>query len=314
MLGETRRHFQEAIEGLEAGFALFDSHQRLLLSNTKFRVLYDLDSDIDSKNLSLELFLQNNYDNHIYFPSRRKGERSVVEDPEGLRHWLSLRLHQYTKSKSHIERFQDGRWIEVSNTTTAGGDIVSLHKDVTSDKNAEQRLEFLAWHDPLTGAVNRTLFEAKLKAIFSTYPRNERQFAVLYLDLDEFKQVNDRWGHDFGDALLKMAAQRLQQVLREGDTVARIGGDEFAILLPSFDAAEDVEEVAQRIIRSFSKDFTYEELDISIGVSIGIVICPDSATDLSTCLRYADLAMYKAKRGGKSQYRFFKEADVISEA
>ena len=311
-LSETRKYFELAIEGLETGFALFDSHQKLLLSNTKFRALYELDADIDSSKMSLKSFLHSNYENRIYGPLRRKGEHDEAVDTESLRHWLDLRLHQYTRSKSYVERFQDGRWIEVSNNATVDGGIVTLHKDITSHKNAEQHLEYLAWHDPLTGLVNRSLFEAKLKAIFSTYPNNQRQFAVLYLDLDEFKQVNDRWGHDFGDALLKVTAQHLQQVLREGDTVARIGGDEFAILLPNFDSPNDVEEVAQRIIKIFSKGFTYEGRSLSIGVSIGIVICPDSAEDLAACLRYADLAMYKAKRNGKSQYRFFKESDVMN--
>ncbi len=301
---QMKQYLEASLDSLDAGFVLFDAQQNLVFTNTIFSTLYPVSMASSAELVSLQDLLKLNYLNYIYSTERRKGR---APDSEIYERWLNLRTQQVLKGRRYLERMRDGRWIEVTNVLNPEGSIISLHKDVTAERANKRQLEFLAWHDPLTGLINRNLFEAKLKAVFSTYPHNDRQIALMYIDLDDFKQINDRLGHHFGDALLKLVAQKLRSIVRIEDTVARLGGDEFAILLSTIDSDDALIEVGDRIIKELSKPEKFEDRHLSTGVSIGIVVCPRDASDMVSCMRYADLAMYQAKNSGKNQARLFQK-------
>jgi len=169
-------------------------------------------------------------------------------------------------------------------------------------KQAEHRLRHLAYHDSLTGLPNRELFEDRLRQSLHGAVEHQQLVAVLFLDLDGFKQINDTYGHAMGNLLLKAVAQRLLRCLRNSDTVARFGGDEFVVLLPTIPQLSDVLKVAEKILSTLSRSFALEGIVIPISTSIGISICPLDGTDTDELLKKADLAMYLAKQQGKNQY------------
>jgi diguanylate cyclase (GGDEF)-like protein/PAS domain S-box-containing protein len=177
--------------------------------------------------------------------------------------------------------------------------------DITEHKRSEEKLNYIATHDVLTGLPNRMLMMDRLKMAMAQANRNEHKLALMMLDLDNFKVVNDSMGHMVGDELLKEIALRLSGRLRQNDTIARLGGDEFIILLPAIDRAEDAIEVAKIVLESFEQPFVCNEHLISCTISIGIAIYPDDAQDTEVLLKNADAAMYYVKAHGRSDYHLF---------
>ena len=170
----------------------------------------------------------------------------------------------------------------------------------------EEQLRYTAFHDPLTGLPNRTLFEDRVGRAFARGRRDSNlTFAVLFLDLDDFKRVNDEWGHGYGDRLLAELAQRLEMGLRPGDSVSRIGGDEFMFLLDSIQQVTDVSRIAERILSQVTQSFVVDGRDVSISASIGIAIASDNYETAQELIRDADAAMYRAKANGKNCYAVF---------
>ncbi len=178
--------------------------------------------------------------------------------------------------------------------------------DITEQQQVAQRIHHLAHHDSLTGLPNRLLFNDRLGQAISLAKRDSRRFALLYLDLDKFKPVNDTLGHNAGDELLRNASNRMRRQVRESDTVARVGGDEFALILRDINNHESVAAVAGKIIGAIGKPFYLERQgqSVDIGTSIGIAIYPDDAQEHETLIKLADAAMYSAKAHG-SCFRFF---------
>jgi len=178
---------------------------------------------------------------------------------------------------------------------------ICIVRDVTERKQFEERIRRLANYDHLTGLPNRSLFYDRLSQAINLAQRNRHELALLYLDLDRFKSVNDTRGHDAGDAVLKAAADRIQLQVRESDTVARIGGDEFAVILPKIASPQDAATVAGKIIEALCANFPdgdQEKGNIQIGASIGIAVFPRDGADLDILFKAADSAMYKAKQSG----------------
>jgi len=171
-------------------------------------------------------------------------------------------------------------------------------------KRAQERLTYLAQHDQLTGLINRALFRDRLIHAMARSKRKDHPLAIMLLDLDRFKAVNDTLGHDVGDQLLKLVATRLLECVREVDTVARMGGDEFTAILEGISGVADVLVVAKRIVESISTPFEIGPHRISIGVSIGITLYPLDDEDIDELLRHADKAMYAAKQQGGSRFHF----------
>jgi diguanylate cyclase (GGDEF)-like protein/PAS domain S-box-containing protein len=184
--------------------------------------------------------------------------------------------------------------------------FVAIVRDVTERKLVEQKIKHTAHHDHLTGLPNRILFIDRLEQGILQAKRSEHRTAILFLDLDGFKRINDTLGHGAGDQLLKEVASRLQSVIRESNTVARMGGDEFTLVLNDIGSHVNAATVAQKIIDVLSEQFKLNETGCHIGGSIGISIYPDHATDCEALLRMADEAMYAAKKNGKNTYRFYQ--------
>lgn len=184
----------------------------------------------------------------------------------------------------------------------AGRGIVLAFRDITELKRQQAEIFHLAYHDPLTGLPNRRLLLDRLELALGLARRHGRELALMFLDLDHFKQINDTHGHDGGDELLRGVAERLQQAVRGSDTVSRQGGDEFVILLPEIGSAAQAEQTARRILQLLREPVAVKGTPLAVGVSIGIAFCPGDAETVDALLLEADAAMYAAKQAGRNRY------------
>ena len=187
--------------------------------------------------------------------------------------------------------------------------VETVH-DVTEQRRTEAHLTDLAYHDALTQLPNRLLFDDRLRMEMARARRHGQQLAVLFIDLDRFKLVNDLHGHDIGDLLLKQVAQRMRDCLRESDTVSRRGGDEFTVILGDVHGPDDVARVAQDIVTQIDKPFFIQNVSLHIGASVGICLYPDQAHDVSSLLSGADEAMYRAKMMGRGRHCFHQQDEA----
>ncbi len=217
----------------------------------------------------------------------------------------------------HRLRMQDDsvKWVNERCETFYGDDSTPLRsigtvQDITDRKEVEFRLEHMASHDNLTGLPNRVLFFDRLSQALAQARRHKQTFAVLFLDLDNFKTVNDALGHHVGDQLLRDMSQRLLGCVREMDTVARMGGDEFTCILTEVHNTQGVALVAEKMLKALSKPFEFTGHVCRVGCSIGIAMYPDHGKDDDTLVNHADAAMYVAKRQGKQNYQFFNSAEI----
>ena len=185
---------------------------------------------------------------------------------------------------------------------------IALSHDISDVKSKEEKLKYQAHYDALTGLPNRDLFNDRLKMTIAHAKRERLSLAVMFLDLDDFKNVNDSLGHYYGDLLLKQAAQRLLNCCREEDTVARLAGDEFMIIAPNYyNKSSDAAMLAERLIATFNESFNLKDKNIHVNVSIGIAFYPDDGESAEVLVKNADLAMYRSKGLGKNQYSFYTE-------
>ncbi len=197
---------------------------------------------------------------------------------------------------------------EISLTAIDGGGMVCVVRDITERTYAEEQIKHLAYHDALTTLPNRLLFKDRVTVAISHAQRHDGRVAVLFLDLDRFKVINDSLGHNIGDQLLQAVAARVQSCVRDSDTVARLGGDEFTLLLPELTHAEDAALVAQKILEAVRYPFHIEGREFYITTSIGISIFPEDGVDAETLIKSSDTAMYQAKEQGRDNYQLFNAA------
>lgn len=208
-----------------------------------------------------------------------------------------------------ISFYQDGRiagWRENYVYKLPNGEIVAIYDDVTKEKQAEEQMRRLAHYDALTDLPNRTLFTDRLRQALTTAKRDKAHLALMFLDLDKFKPVNDTLGHDVGDLLLKEVAKRMLGCVRESDTVSRIGGDEFVVLLPSIEAEQDAMTVAEKILHALNQPFELAGQSIYISSSIGVAVYPEHGEQEKLLFKNADIAMYYAKGGGRNNARLYQ--------
>ena len=241
--------------------------------------------------------------------------RSILEfaadsDRERLRERLDSNLRSREVPLEMVCVSKDGRHVEVAVTLSPIGDSVELHvaavvHDLTEIKRAQSEIRHLASHDPLTGLANRRELNSRLVSIAAEHENSGEVAALLYIDLDHFKKVNDSMGHAAGDQLLSIVAQRLRSCVKEGDTVARLGGDEFTVILRHVADAAAASAVAERIIQSMHMPVRLGGRDHLVRASIGVTLFPDDGVQLDDLLRNADLAMYRAKDMGRGTAVFY---------
>lgn len=199
-------------------------------------------------------------------------------------------------------------WLTINAVRNAYGKItnyVSIFHDITELKRQQEAIEHQAQHDALTGLPNRVLFNDRLQVALARMRRKNNKLALLFLDLDHFKNINDGFGHTAGDNLLVVLSQRLKTQLRAGDTLARQGGDEFLILLPEIETVEDVGMIATRLLERLRAPFYHGEIEYFVSASIGLTIAPDDGSSADGLIKNADMAMYRAKKLGRNSYQFF---------
>jgi diguanylate cyclase (GGDEF)-like protein len=181
--------------------------------------------------------------------------------------------------------------------------ILGLVRDITERVRAEETIRKLAYHDALTGLPNRVLFANRLNRAMAQAHHNKSTFAVMSLDLDYFKNINDTLGHSVGDQLLHRVGKRLTELLRKNDTVSRTGGDEFFLLLPEIALAHDAATIAQKVLQAFQEPFMCDGHELTITTSIGVAMYPDDGEDADTLLKHSDIALYQAKQKGRNNYQ-----------
>ncbi len=203
-------------------------------------------------------------------------------------------------------------WMSIAALRDASHQImryVAVFSDITKRKEAEELIWRQANYDTLTELPNRTLFADRLAQAMRTAKRQQKRIAVIFIDLDRFKWVNDHLGHEAGDQVLKETARRLTACVRESDTVARLGGDEFTMVLLQIENVADVKTIAKRILQKLSKPFLLDKQEVSIGGSIGISFYPEDGLEADSLLKKADVAMYQAKEGGRNNFCVYNEID-----
>ena len=256
-----------------------------------------------------------------------KNVRILVPEPHASAHdgYIARYLrteeaHVIGKARELSALRKDGTELPIELNLTEirfGGEryFTAIIRDVAERKQAEGEIRRLAHYDGLTGLPNRRLFYDRLVQAIALAKRNRHELALLYLDLDGFKAVNDTLGHDAGDELLKAAAGRIQHRLRESDTVARIGGDEFTVILPMIASRADVAKVAEKILGALSTSFSLSgrKEEPRVGVSIGVAVYPTDAQDMDALVKAADTAMYSAKQS-KNTFHFFAATDAAPDA
>ena len=182
--------------------------------------------------------------------------------------------------------------------------IIGICANITEEIKRQEEISFLAYHDPLTGLVNRTFLQEQLKTLTSIADRNNKKIALIFIDLDNFKFINDTFGHEMGDKLLIEIANRLKHSIRKSDIASRIGGDEFILVLNNINSKQEVEKKIEEIMNILTKPIIIDDNKLEVTFSAGIAVYPDDTTDISKLLQFADIAMYDAKKSGKNRFKF----------
>jgi diguanylate cyclase (GGDEF)-like protein/PAS domain S-box-containing protein len=294
-LKASEERFRKLTALSPVGIFQVDPNQKLQYVNQRWRDIHGLPSELPDLQDWFEMI--NPKDMVVV----QEAWNRMVYDQESIA--LEIRL---------VRRDNAHTWIHLMASALHDRDGVLLGylgaiSDISELKAAQIQMETLAFYDPLTGLANRRLFKNRLDKSVKAVMRSGKSMALMFLDMDQFKRVNDTLGHDAGDILLKEVANRLNNTVRENDTVSRIGGDEFTILLTDVKSTQDVRVVAEKILKVMAKPIRVKGQDIITSVSIGITLTPDDSTDINTLMKNADLAMYAAKEQGRNNFQFFSE-------
>jgi diguanylate cyclase (GGDEF)-like protein len=292
-----------ALNNMVQGLAMFDAEHRLILCNRRYAEIYELSPEQVKLGTTLQEIIEHRLGNGL---QSEKSSQDLVD--------LMLCRRDGVNFGQFLNQLGDGRCVAVTVQRMANGGTVTTHHDITEQRRSEAKIAHMALHDTLTGLPNRVLLNEQLEQALIRAKRGEI-VATHVLDLDHFKHVNDTLGHPAGDKLLRLVARRLGGLLRETDTVARMGGDEFAIVQVSISAPTDATALAHRIIAAVSEPYDIDGHQVVIGASIGIAVGPSDGVSSDEIMRNADLALYRAKGDGRGAFRFFEpEMDAQMQA
>lgn len=285
--------FLTALENMSQGLAMFDGRQRLVICNHQYLDMYNLPRHLGRAGTHLVTILK----------ARIVAGTSAGDDPAAyLRERLLVAAEGVNSSAVH--QLGNGRVMSVAHKAMADGAWVTMHKDITELHSMQAELAHQAYHDALTGLPNRNFFYQRLGQAFETLHAGG-SFAVLCLDLDGFKAINDSMGHASGDNLLRQVAARLSDCTGDTGVVGRMGGDEFAVLLPG-GARDSALALARSILDAIRRPFDIDDHAVLVGVSVGIAMAPEDGAGADALLKSGDLALYSIKRGRRGGYSFFE--------
>lgn len=293
-LHERNMQLDAALNNMVQGLAMFDSEHRIVIANRRYAELYGLTQEQVKPGTHLREILEYRIANGDLVG------KTADQVMEGM-------LARVTGSGEceYAARLRNGRYISVSAKPMANGYTVTTHQDITEQRRSEAKIVHMAMHDALTGLPNRVLFNERLEQALGRVDRGET-IAVHLLDLDHFKNVNDTLGHPAGDKLLQMVTERLHTLVRGVDTIARMGGDEFAILQQAIEQPADASTLARRVIEAVSQPYEIDGHQVVIGASVGIAVGPSDGRSPDQLIRNADLALYRAKGDGRGTFSFFE--------
>jgi diguanylate cyclase (GGDEF)-like protein/PAS domain S-box-containing protein len=300
-LENARALLMRAVNSMSDGFVLFGPDDRIIVCNQVYAATLEGFQSAESMvGMHVETIIRRQIDHGQPVPPEHVGD---------IDHWVAERLAQHRRAdgQPHVQQLSGGRWVQSIRHRTSDGNIVVLRSDITAFKERERAAQLLAQHDALTGLPNRRLLHDRLTQALARSRRSTESVAVLVIDLDGFKAVNDTHGHKSGDEVLRVTAERLKDCLRSADTVARFGGDEFIVVLDGLAPQTDVGAIAAKIIEAVKQPIPAPSMAtgvtaIQIGCSIGISLYPRDAADPDSLMRLADAAMYKAKQAGRGRY------------
>lgn len=297
-LQDQKLRLDTAINNMGEGLCMFDAQKRLVICNGRYAEMYRLPPELLKTGTPHTDIIKHRIVNGIL-----KGETS---ESAATRAISMLSALPSDAASSRIDEFTDGRSICVTRQPMAGGGWVATHLDVTEQRRSEAKVTHMAQHDALTDLPNRVLLRDRLEQALSITRRGGPQLAVLMLDLDRFKEVNDTLGHPAGDALLQAVAARLRECIRDTALIARLGGDEFAVIEHMPNPVAGAAALAERIKRALSEPFDLGDHQVITGTSIGIAVAPTDGTSSDQILKGADLALYRAKNSGRGTFHFFE--------
>ncbi len=283
-----------ALNNMMQGLAMFDAEERLVICNACYAEMYGLTPEQAKPGTAAASIIEHRV---------ARGEFPGKTAEEHLRS-MRKRLGD-NAAADYVTQLADGRQIAVAMQRLATGGTITTHIDITEQRRSEAKIEHMALHDTLTGLPNRVLLNERLERAL-THIKDREIVAVHLLDLDNFKTVNDTLGHAAGDKLLQQVAERLRALVREMDTIARMGGDEFAIIQAKITQPGDATALAHRAIELVSEPYEIDGREMVIGTSVGIAIGPGDGASADQLMRNADLALYGAKGDGRRTYRFFE--------
>jgi len=292
-----RAFFDRLVESAPEGIAITNTQGRIMRVNAEFVRMFGYGVDE-----AVGQFL----DDLVAPPARQEEARALTASIAQGREILL----------ETVRRRKDGTLVDVSLIGTpiliAGKQVAlyDIYRDITGRKQAEQKLEEMATHDFLTGLPNRRLLLDRFTIAAALAHRNKDRIAVMSLDLDNFKSINDTFGHDAGDQVLKVISTRLVRILRASDTFARVGGDEFISVMMETDHIEGATAIAQKILDSFTEPLSIAGHQLHLSTSIGLAIYPEDGEDLETLTKKSDAAMYYSKSHGRNQFKFYGDDDV----
>ena len=293
-LRRSEQDLINSIESISEGFVLWDRNDRLQIFNKRVVELMPSLDGILKVGLRFDAM------------QRKIVENNLVNEDTGVDNWLAERDRMRAEGGRDIEfKTREGRWIRLNENHTPDGYTVGVYQDITRIKQAEQHIRYRADFDAVTTLPNRANFMLQLNALVRLAQRSQTLSALLFIDLDRFKNINDTLGHEVGDKLLREAGSRILASIRSTDTMARFGGDEFTVILRDIDDEMNAARISEEIITKLSAAHHFDGQAVYVSASIGITLCPADAEDSETLLRNADMAMYQAKARGRGTYQFF---------